>query len=50
MRLLKGNLFIISFSIVDCLHGMYAHILKRLDDSSDDVRMKSTETLVAYVK
>ena len=37
-------------SIVDCLHVMYPHILKRLDDINEDVRMQSTDTLVAYVK
>lgn len=33
----------------DRLHFMYPELLKRLDDSSDEIRLKMTKTLLAYL-
>ena len=35
---------------VDKLHSMYCDLLKRLDDSSDEVRIALTRTLEAYTE
>lgn len=35
---------------VDKLHEMYSDLLKRLDDSSDDVRLETTAALVHYFR
>lgn len=46
-----ANLFIrIIFAVVDKLHTIYCDLLKRLDDSSDDVRIATTQTLMSYIQ
>ena len=39
-----------SFTSVDKLHSLYGDLLKRLDDSSDDVRIAMTRTLSTYAR
>ena len=38
----------IYFILVDRLNQLYVDLLKRMDDSSNDVRLSTTETLIAY--
>ena len=40
----------ISSSLVDRLHPLYSDLLKRMDDSSDEIRIAVTKTLTAYVR
>ena len=35
---------------VDKLHSLYCDLLRRLDDSSDEVRLTLTKTLEAYTQ
>ena len=35
---------------MELLHSMYCDLLKRLDDSSDEIRMTMTKTLIAYTE
>ena len=34
----------------DKLHSLYPDLLKRLDDSSDEIRIAMAKTLVAFVR
>lgn len=36
--------------LADRLHSLYPDLLKRLDDSSDEIRIATTRTLVAFVR
>ena len=44
------NLFLMVARIVDRLHSIYSDLLKRLDDSSDEVRLAMTKTLQEYFR
>lgn len=39
-----------SSSLVDMLHPLYSDLLKRLDDSSDEIRIAITKTITAYIR
>lgn len=49
-KYLVDNNYVIGFNLVDKLHTLYCDLLKRLDDSSDDVRIATTQTLMAYIQ
>ena len=36
--------------LVDKLNGLYGDLLKRLDDSSDEIRVEVTRTLTLYIE
>ena len=42
--------FICKYTTVDTLHQLHSDLLKRLDDSSDEVRIAVSRTFVAYVR
>ena len=42
-------LSVVSIS-VDKLHSIYPDLVKRLDDSSDEIRIATTKTLTAFVR
>ena len=39
-----------TYTSVDRLHLLYGELLKRLDDSSDEIRVAVTKTLAAYIR
>ena len=40
---------LIQFLTVEVLHSLYPGLLKRMDDSSDEIRIATTKTLVAFI-
>ena len=41
---------VILYNIVDKLHTIYCELLKRLDDSVEDIRLCMTQTLLVYFR
>ena len=54
-RLISCRVLLHLFTVVgrlldqDRLHNVYPDLLKRLDDSSDDIRVAATQTFSAYI-